>query len=103
MFQTGGLLEFLTTSRTVLPFKINSMKFYTRPERNTPYYCITTKTGSGKETNTYDLKLADRKGNVLIEINRFEMVKLNRLAPEDRISHLVKFKNSAEVQKTAVS
>ncbi len=103
MFQTGGLLEFLTTSRTVLPFRINSLKFYTRPEKNRKYYCITTKTDSGDETNTYDLKLTDQKGNILIEIDRFEMVKLNRLAPEDRISHLVEFKGSEKTQKTFVS
>ncbi|MFH2092915.1 MAG: beta-ketoacyl synthase N-terminal-like domain-containing protein [Pseudomonadota bacterium] len=91
MFQTGGLLEFFTTSRTVLPYRIKSMKFYKDVERNTPYYCITEKKASGEETNTYDLKLVDKKGKVFIEVDSFEMVKLNQLDPEDRIIDRVKF------------
>ena len=91
MFQTGGLLEFFTTSRTVLPYRIKSLKFYKDVERNTPYYCITHKRASGEETNTYDLKLVDKKGNVFIEVDSFEMVKLNQLDPEDRIADRVTF------------
>ncbi|MBT3388344.1 MAG: KR domain-containing protein, partial [Desulfobacula sp.] len=91
MFQTGGLLEFFTSSRTVLPYKINSLKFYSDVEKNRQYFCITQKMASGEETNTYNLKLVDKKGNVFIEVNGFEMVKLNRLDPEDRIIDRVKF------------
>ncbi len=91
MFQTGGLLEFFTTSRTVLPYKIKSLKFYKAVERNQEYFCITHKVASGEETNTYDLKLTDKKGNIFIEVNRFEMVKLNQLDPEDRIVDQVDF------------
>ncbi len=89
MFQTGGLLEFLTSSRTVLPFKIEEMNFYRVPEKNTPYYCITRKIDSGEETNTYNLTLADSAGKVCIEINEFQMVKLARLDKEHRIDHKV--------------
>ena len=96
MFQTGGLLEFFTTSRTVLPFKMKSMKFYRNVESKTPYYCITKKQASAEETNTYDLTLVDKKGNVYIEVDSFEMVKLNRLEPEDRITDRVEYK---EVKK----
>jgi len=85
MFQTGGLLEFFTTSRTVLPYRIESMKFYKDVERHTPYYCITQKMASGEETNTYNLKVVDKKGKVFIEVDSFEMVKLNQLDSEDRI------------------
>jgi hypothetical protein len=91
MFQTGGLLEFFTSSRTVLPFKIDTLKFYGNIQRKTPYYCITQKVDSGEETNTYNLTLADEKGRVFVEIIGFEMVKLNQLAPEDRISDRVSF------------
>jgi len=91
MFQTGGLFEFFTTSRTVLPFKIKSFKIYKNVEKQTQYFCITSKENSGEETNTYDLKLVDKKGNMFIEIKSFEMVKLNRIDPEDRIADLVKF------------
>jgi acyl transferase domain-containing protein/NAD(P)H-dependent flavin oxidoreductase YrpB (nitropropane dioxygenase family)/acyl carrier protein len=91
MFQTGGLLEFLTTSRTVLPFRIASMTFFAPVEKNTDYLCITEKKASEKETNTYDLTLADDAGKVFIRVTGFEMVKLTRLAPEDRIADRVTF------------
>ncbi len=91
MFQTGGLLEFLTTSRTVLPFRIASMTFFAPVEKHTDYLCITQKKASGEETNTYDLFLTDMSGKVFIKIIEFEMVKLTRLAPEDRIADQVTF------------
>jgi len=91
MFQTGGLLEFLTTSRTVLPFRINTMTFFKPVEKHTDYLCITQKKASGEETNTYDLFLTDMSGNVFIKVEGFEMVKLTRLAPEDRIAGKVTF------------
>jgi hypothetical protein len=94
MFQTGGLLEFFTTSRTVLPYKIKTLKFYKDVKKNTKYLCITQKQASQEETNTYDLKLVDKKGNVYIEIIGFEMVKINRLDPEDRIADLVDFSSA---------
>ncbi|MBU2429782.1 MAG: polyketide synthase dehydratase domain-containing protein, partial [Proteobacteria bacterium] len=102
MFQTGGLLEFFTTSRTVLPYRIKSMKFYKAVEKNKKYLCITRKTASGDETNTYDLVLVDKKGHVVIEVDSFEMVKLNLLDPEDRIAHKIKFKALPEKQKENV-
>lgn len=46
---------------------------------------------SGEETNTYDLFLTDLSGNVFIKVTGFEMVKLTRLAPEDRITDRVTF------------
>jgi hypothetical protein len=91
MFQTGGLLEFLTTSRTVLPYRIASMTFFASVGKNVDYLCITQKKASGKETNTYDLTLTDDAGNVFIKVTGFEMVKLTRLAPEDRIAGRVSF------------
>ena len=96
MFQTGGLLEFFTTSRTVLPYRINCLKFYRNVEKNKKYFCITQKKASEEETKTYDLKLVDEKGNVFIEVDSFEMVKLNQLDPEDRIIDLVDFSFTKE-------
>ena len=98
MFQTGGLLEFFTSSQTVLPYKIKSLTFHKDVERKTPYYCITTKVAAGEETNTYNLSLVDDKGNVYIEINEFQMVKLHTLEPEDRIADKISFKGKAPVQ-----
>ncbi len=97
MFQTGGLLEFFTSSQTVLPFNIDSMTFYKDVERKVPYHCITTKLSDGEETNTYRLQLVDKKGNVYIEVSRFQMVKLHTLDPKDQIAHKVTFKPKAEV------
>ncbi|MEH0020268.1 MAG: beta-ketoacyl synthase N-terminal-like domain-containing protein [Desulfobacter sp.] len=96
MFQTGGLLEFFTSSVTVLPYKINNLDFYGTPDRKTPYYCITRKVASGEETNTYDLSLCDLKGNLLVDIQGFEMVKLGPLDPEDRIADKVSFARSGD-------
>lgn len=103
MFQTGGLLEFFTTSRTVLPYKIKSLKFYRDAEKNTAYFCITQKKASGEETNTYDLKLVDKTGTVFIEVDSFEMVKLNRLDPADQIIDRVQFSFSNEKKGSTVS
>ena len=102
MFQTGGLLEFLTTSRTVLPFGIKSLKFYKPVEKNTAYYCITSKVDSAEETNTYDLILCDEKGNVVVEVDTFDMVKLNRLDPEHQINGQVAFTNKYQTQESSV-
>jgi malonyl CoA-acyl carrier protein transacylase len=91
MFQTGGLLEFFTTNMTVLPFKIESLKLYKDVLKNEEYYCITEKINSGEETNTYNLKLVDKKGNLFIEVSSFGMVKINQLAKEDRILELIEY------------
>ncbi|MCD4719728.1 MAG: KR domain-containing protein, partial [Desulfobacula sp.] len=102
MFQTGGLLEFFTTSRIVLPYKINSLKFYKIVEKNKEYFCITRKMDTGEETNTYNLKLVDKNGNLFIEVDSFEMVKLYRLDPEDRIIDRVEFSFSNEKEGSKV-
>ncbi|MBI9088008.1 MAG: SDR family NAD(P)-dependent oxidoreductase [Desulfobacterium sp.] len=91
MFQTGGLFEFFTSSQTVLPYDIKTMKFYQKPEKDQEYYCLTTKTASDKETNTYQLQLVDKEGNLFVEVIDFKMVKLNKLAQEDRIDHRVTY------------
>ena len=91
MFQTGGLLEFFTTNITVLPYRIESLKFYREVKKKAEYYCITEKIDSGKETNTYNLELVDREGNLYIEAKRFEMVKTSVLAEEDRIIEQIEY------------
>ncbi|MBU0973327.1 MAG: polyketide synthase dehydratase domain-containing protein, partial [Proteobacteria bacterium] len=91
MFQTGGLLEFFTSSRTVLPYRMQTLNFYGNIQKNQPYYCITRKITSGAETNTYDLTLTDDRGNLYVEILGFEMVKLNPLAAEDQIADKISY------------
>jgi predicted methyltransferase len=75
------------------------LKFYRDVEKNREYFCITQKMASGEETNTYDLKLVDKQGNVFIEVDGFEMVKLNQLDPEDRIIDRVEFSFSDENER----
>ncbi|MFO7886217.1 MAG: SDR family NAD(P)-dependent oxidoreductase [Desulfobacteraceae bacterium] len=100
MFQTGGLFEFFTTSRTVLPYKIKDLEFYRKVQKDQEYYCITTKTGTSEETNSYSLKLCDNQGNLFILIEEFEMVKLNMLEEKDRISHRVSYTAVANAHLT---
>ncbi|ACN16274.1 predicted polyketide synthase [Desulforapulum autotrophicum HRM2] len=91
MFQTGGLLEFFTSSQTVLPYAIGRMTVHGKVEKGKPYFCITTKSHSDKETNTYQLQLVDDRGNLFVEVVDFQMVRLNKLAEEDRIAHRITF------------
>jgi hypothetical protein len=91
MFQTGGLLEFFTTSVTVLPYRIRRITFLRSPERHRDYYCVTTRTAQGDETNTYQLRLLDREGNLFIEVEDFDMVRLNTVEPQFRVSHRVHY------------
>ncbi len=86
MFQTGGMLEVMTTNEIVLPSSIRRMDFYGPLQKNKEYICITRKTDNGRDTNTYQLDLMDREGMLLIRIEDFEMVKVDKLAPENRIT-----------------
>ncbi len=91
IFQTGGLVEFFSTNRTVLPYKIGTLQFYGKLSKGTPYYCITEKVDASEETNCYDLKLVDKKGNLFISVDRFEMVKLHKLAAKDAVSDKITY------------
>ncbi|MBF0411502.1 MAG: SDR family NAD(P)-dependent oxidoreductase [Desulfamplus sp.] len=85
MFQTGGVFEFLTDNYIVLPYKIKSLKFFDRSQKDREYLCITTRTASDSETDTFNIDLIDEDGNYLMELVGFEMVKLNRLPYNMRI------------------
>ena len=86
MFQTGGAFEFFTDSYVVLPYKIGSLEFMARGNKNTNYLCFTTRTASDDETDTYNMDLVDETGNFLMKLRDFQMVKLNRLTPDNSIS-----------------
>ncbi|MBW2593292.1 MAG: polyketide synthase dehydratase domain-containing protein, partial [Deltaproteobacteria bacterium] len=86
MFQTGGMLEVMTTHEIVLPARIRRMDFYGKLQKNREYICITRKTDNGPKANTYQLDLVDMDGMLLIRIEDFEMVKVDKLAPENRIT-----------------
>ena len=86
MFQTGGAYEFFTDSYVVLPYKIGRLEFMARGNKNTNYLCFTTRTASDDETDTYDMDLVDETGNFLMRLRDFQMVKLNRLTPDNSIS-----------------
>ncbi len=85
MFQTGGMLEVMSTSMIVLPYRIGEMTFFRPVERGGEYLCITKKTGTYEKTNEYQLELVDEDGNLFIKVANFEMVKVDRLPAKDRI------------------
>ncbi len=87
MFQTGGMLEVMTTNIIVLPYAIGRMRFYRPLAKGRPYLCITEKTDQGEETNTYQLRLVDEAGRLHMAIDDFQMVQVDRLAGEDQILH----------------
>ncbi|MBU1170034.1 MAG: SDR family NAD(P)-dependent oxidoreductase, partial [Proteobacteria bacterium] len=95
MFQTGGLLEFFTTSTLVLPYKIKKLSVHKRVQKGETYYCLTRKTAQADETNTYDLVLVDMNGKVHITIHEFQMVKLGALDEPYRITDRIKILESA--------
>ena len=86
MFQTGGMLEVLTSGDIVLPYSIRHLRWYGPPRRGAVYRCLTERIASGEKTITYRLTLADEDHRAVVEIEGFEMVKVDRLQPEDRIA-----------------
>jgi 3-oxoacyl-(acyl-carrier-protein) synthase/NAD(P)-dependent dehydrogenase (short-subunit alcohol dehydrogenase family)/acyl carrier protein len=86
MFQTGGMLEVLTSGDIVLPFGIQRLRWYGPPRRGAVYRCLTERVASAEKTVTYRLTLADAADRAVVEIEGFEMVKVDRLQPEDRIA-----------------
>lgn len=86
MFQTGGMLEVLTSGDIVLPFGIRRLRWYGPPRRGPVYRCLTERIASAEKTVTYRLTLADAADRAVVEIEGFEMVKVDRLQPEDRIA-----------------
>jgi NADP-dependent 3-hydroxy acid dehydrogenase YdfG len=87
MFQTGGMLEVMTTDIIVLPYTIGRMQFHRPLESRQEYLCITQRIDQGQETNTYRLQLVDADGHCYITIDNFEMVQVDRLSSTDQITH----------------
>ena len=85
MFQTGGMLEVMSTNLIVLPYTIGCMRFYKPLQKGVPYLCITEKTTQGEETNTYQLRLVDTEGLLHVAIDDFEMVRVDHLTEENQI------------------
>ncbi|MGD8268510.1 MAG: SDR family NAD(P)-dependent oxidoreductase, partial [Desulfobacterales bacterium] len=85
MFQTGGMLEVMTTNIIVLPYTIRRMHFHRPVAPQREYLCITQRIASGQETNTYRLQLVDPEGHCYITIEDFEMVQVDQLSTEDQI------------------
>ncbi len=97
MFQTGGLLEFLSTDEVVLPYRIGSLKFHRNVNTNDEYLCITEKSSSNENTNKYQLKLIDNDGNLYISVKDFEMIRVGKLSEEHQIKNKVKILEDAYV------
>jgi 3-hydroxymyristoyl/3-hydroxydecanoyl-(acyl carrier protein) dehydratase len=85
MFQTGGMLEVMTTNIIVLPYTIGRMHFHRPVAPGQTYLCITQRIAQGQETNTYRLQLVDADGQCYITIEDFEMVQVDRLSADDQI------------------
>ncbi len=85
MFQTGGMLEVMTTNIIVLPYTIGRMHFHQPVMPGQTYLCITQRIAQGQETNTYRLQLVDAEGQCYITIEDFEMVQVDHLNAEDQI------------------
>ena len=84
MFQTGGILEFFTSADVVLPYTIRKASFVGTVLPNTPYFCMTRRMAQGSDTKTYHMQLAEPSGRVIIDIQDFQMVRVDRLAEEER-------------------
>ncbi|HKL82154.1 MAG TPA: SDR family NAD(P)-dependent oxidoreductase, partial [Desulfobacter sp.] len=84
MFQTGGILEFFTSADVMLPYAIGKVSFAGAVLPNTPYFCVTRRLAQGSDTKTYHMQLADPSGRVIIDIQDFQMVQVDRLAEKDR-------------------
>jgi len=85
MFQTGGMLEVMSTNVIVLPYAIRRMVFHRPLPPGQAFLCLTERTLEGSETNTYQLRLVDAEGGLYLTIEDFQMVQLETLAPEHRI------------------
>jgi len=89
MFQTGGMLEVMSTNVIVLPYRIGAMTLFKPLVRGKAYLCITRKTQASEKTNEYQLDLIDTAGNLFIRIENFEMVKIDTLPKQHQILDLL--------------
>ena len=89
MFQTGGMLEVMSTNVIVLPYRIGTMTLFKPLVRGAAYLCITRKTQALDKTNEYQLDLVDTAGRLFIRIAKFEMVKIDTLAKQYQILDLL--------------
>jgi hypothetical protein len=96
MFQTGGAFEFFTDSMVVLPYRIGSLKVYDSGAKFKEYICMTTRTASDDETDTFHMTLADENGGCIMELENFQMVKLHKLEEQHRIRNLVQISTQTE-------
>ena len=86
MFQTGGILEFFTSADVMLPYTIRKVLFSGTVLPDTPYFCVTRRLAQAGDTKTYHMQLVEPSGRVIIDIQDFEMVRVDRLAEEDRLA-----------------
>lgn len=70
------------------------MTIHNTVEKGRPYFCITTKSSSDQDTNTYQLQLVNEKGDLFVEVVDFQMVKLNKLDKKDRIDQRIKYETT---------
>nr|WP_319493995.1 polyketide synthase [uncultured Desulfobacter sp.] len=83
VFQTGGILEFFTSTDVMLPYTIGKASFAGTVLPNTPYFCVTRRLAQSDDTKTYHMQLVEPSGRVVIDVQDFEMVRVDRLAEDE--------------------
>ncbi|MBN1500070.1 MAG: acyltransferase domain-containing protein [Spirochaetes bacterium] len=91
MFQTGGMVEFISTDNMVLPFRIKEMKICGKTEKYKKYFCRTERLAEDQDTVTFNVTLFDENKKVIYDIREFQMVKISKLKDDYRIKDKVKF------------
>ena len=92
IFQTCGLVEFMTGNESILPYKIGRMEFFKPIETHGDYVCIAQIVGrnDAEKTRTFNADLCDREGNIILRAEGFQMIAVAKVSPELSVAH--KFK-----------
>jgi phosphopantetheinyl transferase (holo-ACP synthase) len=69
-FQSLGIMDFIDTGRTGLPFRIKNISIY--KQKGKPYYIIGQKKAQKEKGGLFDFKIVTKKGFVLLEIEDYE-------------------------------
>ena len=87
MFQTGGMLEVLTSGDIVLPYRIRRMNWYGAAPRRGPRLPLPDRADRQRGKDGHLSADPGRRGRTgpWWRSMGFEMVKVDRLRPEDRI------------------
>ena len=83
MFQSCGILAFMTTGDVVLPQTIGRMGFCQRPEETGDCLCKVVKSAEDETHITFGIDLVDRQGTPFLQVENFKMVRVDKLPADD--------------------